>query len=273
VVLGLKEEALFRVLVIGLSPYRIREPATHRRPGGLDGKRCTLRDFFSELHRFLTHAPRLGQQIGKPPRKGFFASDAAPGVKHQACLLNSDYPGQGVCEPKTRMNAELHEVRAKASVWRHNSKVCNERKPKPSADRRTLNRGHDWLRTSKESYGVLIETARRTGNFIFGLCRRRVEVSAGAKGLPFRSEHDSSAVVFSIHRLEGVGEILYELGIEIIMRRPVNFYERDVAVVPNGYVAVVMVRHFVSLAGYRRATRPERRSSIANDKWKMENRK
>jgi hypothetical protein len=81
-IFGLKEHALFRVLVIGLRHHGIRKAAAQGRSRGLDRKRRTLRDLSCEFHRLFTQAIRRRQHITKPPRDSFFARDAASGVEH-----------------------------------------------------------------------------------------------------------------------------------------------------------------------------------------------
>jgi len=243
VIFGLKEKALFRVFVIGLGPDGVGETAAQSRPRRLDRKRRALCDLNGEFHRFFAQAIWLGQHISESPRERFLAGDAPSGVEHQARPLYADDPRQRVCKAESGMNPELHEIRPKAGVGRHHSKVGYERKPEPSANRRALYRRHYRFRTGEEANGVLIKTASGGRNFVAGAGSPRIEVSSGAEGPAFGGEHESSAVVVAIHRLECVREILNELRIEVVVRRPVNLDQSDVAVQPNRHVAVFQICH------------------------------
>ena len=115
-IFSLKEQALLSVLVIGLGSHGIREPTTQGCSCGLDRKRSILRDLTRKLHRFFAQSIRLGQHIAKTPRDGLFAGYSPAGVEQQARLLNSNDSRQRVCQPKSRMYAELDEVRAKTRI-------------------------------------------------------------------------------------------------------------------------------------------------------------
>src|SRR6185503_6136502 len=124
-IFSLKKQALLSVFVIGLGSHGIREPATPGCSCGLDRKRRILRYLTRKLRRFLAQAIRRGKHIAKPPRDGLFAGYSPAGVEQQAGPLNSNDSRQRVGQSESRMYAELDEVRAKAGIGRHDSKVGN----------------------------------------------------------------------------------------------------------------------------------------------------
>jgi hypothetical protein len=71
-ILGLKKEALFGVLLICLGSDCIGKPAAHGCSRRLDSKRRTPSDLNSKLYRFAAHITTLRQYIGEPPRECFF---------------------------------------------------------------------------------------------------------------------------------------------------------------------------------------------------------
>ena len=124
------------------------------------------------------------------------------------------------------MEAEPIEVGAEARLDAGDAKIGGERQAEPAADGRALHRRHERLAGAEDARGLLVEVLAALVPRARG--RAVGEIRAGAEGLALRAQHHRAAAHVAIELLEGIGDLVDERIVEVVVRRPLDLDLADV---------------------------------------------
>ncbi len=130
------------------------------------------------------------------------------------------------------MKAEPGEVGGEARLPAGHAQVGRHRQAEPAANRGAVDGGDDRLLGTEQSHALGVKR-RRPGSrpscrFSAGAAVAG-EIGAGAKSLALRGENQRAAIGLGVERLEGVGDLLDQRDVEIVVRRASELDQRHVA--------------------------------------------
>jgi hypothetical protein len=215
--------------VIGRGLDAVGERAAHGLARRDDRKRGALGDLDGELGRLGAHLILWHAHIGKADACCFLAADAPARVEQKLSLVLADQLGEQHRQAETRVEAELGEIRREARLGAGDAEVGRAGDAETAADGGAMHGGDDRLPGAKQTHRLLIEMVGRAaadgGRLVVPL--RIVEVRAGAERLALRAQHHGADAVVLVELFHGSGDLLDQLHIEEVVRRPLHFDRAD----------------------------------------------
>ncbi len=134
------------------------------------------------------------------------------------------------------MKSELGEVGGKTRLGTGDAEICRYREAQAAADGRAMHGRHDRLLVAEDAHRLDVEVVdRQVGSrvvlragFLFLPCRIG-EIGAGAERLALRGKNRRADFDVAIEFLQCVRDLVDQVDVEEVQRRPLDFDHADVA--------------------------------------------